>query len=190
MTASAQEIAYTGHILAASTRVIHIAGITGTSWKRDVPPNDNRYGPWRSADYVILDPVAWKANSPVLYLVTGSDRALRYVGISRKSMSTRWRESPALCARTGMKLPRKQIFHSQCWRNIERESDARLSSSFDVYCITGGKLLDTVVSLGPPLSGLATLAGDDEGIAAAVERWICTRPGLVAWNIAMTGRAR
>ena len=152
-----------------------------------MPINDGRHGPWMSAHYNIVDKVAWKLKAPCLYLVTGRDRGLRYVGISRNAMSHRWRESPAICARTGVLLPKKQIFHSQCWKHIERETSEGRDESFNVHCITGAKLLITIVDLGPPLSGLATLAGDDEGVAAAVERWICNKR-LVRWNVAMTGK--
>lgn len=85
-------------------------------------------------------------------------------------------------------LPRKQLFHSQCRRAIEREHDAGRARGYDVYCISGKAFLETLVRLGPPLSGLASLADDHEGVVAAAERWICNRPGLVTWNVAMTGR--
>ena len=84
----------------------------------------------------------------------------------------------------------KQLFHSQCWKQIEREFESEGATEYEVRCINGHELRAVVETLGPPVSGFAALGSDAEGIAAAVERWLCNHksPSLVAWNVAMTGK--
>lgn len=125
----------------------------------------------------------------VLYLVAGNDAVIRYVGISRNRMKDRWRESPAYDAETMQLLPQKQLFHSQCWKHIEREYASHSSRTDEVRCITGDVLLSLIERMGPPLSAFTALRGDGEGIVAGVERWLCNNQSrdLVIWNTAMTG---
>jgi hypothetical protein len=172
-----------------ATPVILIHSIGGRRWKRNVATG-GRIGPWLPASYEILDHKAWEARIPCLYLVAGSDDVIRYVGISRNRMKDRWRESPALDAETMAPWPRKQLFHSQCWRNIEHEYERDPTMRYEVRCINGDTLLPVLERQGPPLSALCALRGDGEGIVAAVERWLCNNKSerLVTWNVAMTGR--
>lgn len=170
-----------------ATPVIRIHGIGGQRWKRNVAKG-GRIGPWLQAQYEILNPAAWSARTPCLYLVAGADDVIRYVGISRNRMKDRWRESPALDALSLIPLAKKQLFHSQCWKHIERENAVVPSMTYEVRCITGDNLVPVLQRVGPPLSALAVLAGDGEGVAAAVERWLCNNKSerLVSWNVAMT----
>lgn len=177
-------------IFLAATPVIHIHGIGGRRWRRNVPESDGRYGPWMQADYTVLNTASWADRTPCMYLVAGKkDRVIRYVGISRNRMRDRWRESPALDSQTGAKIP-NQLFHSQCWKFIEAEFQACGKAEYEVRCINGLDLRVLVEKLGPPLSGFAALGGDAEGIATALERWICNHQSerLVSWNTAMTGK--
>lgn len=175
-------------IYEAATPVIRIHGLGGRLWKRNVAKGA-RIGPWLPAQYDILDVHLWSAKAPCLYLVAGDDTVIRYVGISRNRMKDRWRESPAFDAETMSALPRKQLFHSQCWKHIEREYQASPRRTYEVRCIQAETLLPLLERMGPPLSAFVALRGDGEGVVAGVERWLCNHqsPELVTWNVAMTG---
>lgn len=176
---------YARLIFDSATPVIRINGLTTRRWKRKVAKGA-RIGPWLSADYEILDQRIWKERTPCLYLVGGvEDRALRYVGISRNRMADRWRESPAYDATTMAKLARNQLFHSQCWKHIEREHHMADPQGYEVRCIDGDRILSLVGQYGAPLSALAAHRGDGEGVVASVERWMCNNR-VVRWNVAMT----
>jgi hypothetical protein len=186
MDSSAIKHAYA--IFNAATPIIRIHGIGGIRWKRNVAKG-SRIGPWLQAKYDILNKAVWEARNPCLYLVAGGDRVIRYVGISRNRLKDRWRVSPAHDAETMIRLPENQLFHSQCWKHIEREYMQNASNTYEVRCIDGSSLLPLLERLGPPLSAFIALQGDGESIVAGVERWICNNKGprLVSWNIAMTG---
>lgn len=186
MSSSAIEHAYA--IFRSATPVIRIHGIGGKRWKRNVAKG-SRIGPWLQAKYEILNKAAWEARNPCLYLVAGGDGVIRYVGISRNRLKDRWRVSPAHDAETMVRLPHNQLFHSQCWRHIERECAQNAGHTYEVRCIDGSTLLALLEQLGSPLSAFAALRGDGEGIVAGVERWMCNNKGphLVSWNVAMTG---
>lgn len=178
-------------IFRAATLILRIHGIGGRRWKRNVAKG-SRIGPWLQARYEVLDQRIWEARVPCLYLVAGANGVIRYVGISRNRMKDRWRESPALDAETMQPLPQRQLFHSQCWKHIERENAEDPTMTYEVRCIDGEKLLPVLKRQGPPLSALTALRGDGEGIVAAVERWLCNNRSdrLVSWNVAMTARRR
>lgn len=175
---------YAQVIFNAAQPVIRIHGLSTERWKRGVAKGA-RIGPWLSAHYDIVDHHTWKERKPCLYLVSGvKDRALRYVGISRNRMADRWRESPAYDAATMVKLPRNQLFHSQCWKHIEREHVASERQGYEVRCVDGDAILAIVEQYGPPLSALTVHRGDGESVVASVERWMCNN-GVVRWNVAM-----
>lgn len=174
-------------IFDAATPVIRIHGVGGRKWKRNVAKGA-RIGPWLPAKYEIIDKLVWEARRPCLYLVAGGDGVVRYVGISRNRLKDRWRVSPAHDAETMVRLPENQLFHSQCWKHVERETAADNRSAFEVRCIDGTNLLPILERLGPPLSAFTALGGDGEGVVAGVERWMCNNRSskLVSWNVAMT----
>lgn len=174
-------------IFRAATPVIRIHEIGGKRWKRNVAKGA-RIGPWLQAKYDILNNSVWVARNPCLYLVAGGDGVIRYVGISRNRLKDRWRVSPAHDAESMERLSENQLFHSQCWKHIERENAVEPTSTYEVRCIDGSMLLPVLERLGPPLSAFAALKGDGEGIVADVERWMCNNKGpkLVSWNVAMT----
>lgn len=185
MTSSA--IAHAREIFKVATPVLQIFAVGGPRWKRNVAKG-GRIGPWLPAKFEVVNDKAWKARIPCLYLVAGSDEVIRYVGISRNRMADRWRVSPAHDAKTMVRLPTNQLFHSQCWKHIERESEANPSATYEIRCITSEVLLPLLERLGPPLSAFVALRGDGEGIVAGVERWLCNNKSssLVSWNVAMT----
>lgn len=182
-------IAYARAIYAAATPVIRIDDVGGRLWRRNVAKG-SRIGPWLQGRYEILDECAWREQTPCLYLVSGADSVIRYVGISRNGLKHRWRTSPAYDAETGSRLPNNQLFHSQCWKHIERESRAAGKVHFEIRCITAGQLLPVLESLGTPLSAFAALRDDAGSLVASLERWFCNHggAGLVTWNVAMTRR--
>ena len=118
----------------------------------------------------------------------GADDVIRYVGISRNRMKERGRVSPAIDAETNSAWADRQLFHSQCWRQIEREVESHPGMTYEVRCIDASKLVPVLLRQGPPLSAFVALGNDGEGIVAAVERWLCNNKSerLVSWNVAMT----
>jgi hypothetical protein len=170
-----------------ATPVLNIFGLGGARWKRNVAKG-SRIGPWLRAQYEVLNQPVWIQRTPCLYLVSGEDQKIRYVGISRNRMKDRWRTSPAYDAETMVRLGEDQLFHSQCWKHIETEAAENPQVTFQVRCISGDVLLPLLEKMGPPLSAFAALRGDGEGIVAGVERWLCNNKSsaLVVWNVAMT----
>jgi len=103
-------------------------------------------------------------------------------------MKDRWRDSSALDEETLLPWPQKQLFHSQGWKQIERENAINPSMAYEIRCINADVLLPLLERQGPAPSAFAALLGDGEGIAAAVERWLCNNKSekLLSWNVAMT----
>lgn len=185
MSTSALE--HANEIYRAATPVIRIHEVGGRRWKRNVAKGA-RIGPWLPARYEILDKRVWEARTACLYLVADAASVICYVGISRNRMKDRWRVSPAYDADTMTKLPQNQLFHSQCWKHIERETGSNPRATFEVRCITAAALVPLIERLGPPLSAFLALRSDGEGVVAGIERWLCNNKGprLVSWNVAMT----
>ena len=103
-----------------STPVIKIKGVGGKLWKRNVK-SGSRIGPWLQGDYEIINKTAWIEKAPCLYFVASCNDSIHYVGISRNRLKDRWRTSPAYDANTMERLALDQIFHSQCWKNIQKK---------------------------------------------------------------------
>lgn len=177
------------NLLGAATPVLRIHSVGGPRWRRNVAKG-GRIGPWLQGRYDVLDAATWARPGACLYLVTGRDGGLRYVGISRNGLKHRWRTSPAYDAEHGTQLPERQLFHSQCWKHIEAEFGADAQAAFEVRCLGADDLVTALRHLDDPISALATLADDAETVAMAVERWMCNRASssLARWNVAMTGR--
>lgn len=194
MTALTQERAelLTAEIYRGATPVLHIYGIGGQRWHRNVPPDDARFGPWLQGRYRILDNALWSKLAPCVYMVAAArEQQIRYVGMSRNRMRDRWRESPAIDHETGKQIEH-QLFHSQCWRQIEAEFARKGPSEYEVRCLSGAQIGEVLNRLGAPLSQLAVLNDAAESQAAAVERWMCSHssPTLVPWNVAMASDKR
>lgn len=186
---SSLAVKHTASIYQQASSVIKIKSLGGKRWKRKVAKG-SRVGPWLQAEYEIVDNIAWKTNEPCLYLVAGDDKNIRYVGISRNGLKHRWRTSPAYDALTMVRLPKNQLFHSQCWKNIELESKSNPNATFEVRSITASALIPLLKQIGEPISALSVLKDDGESIVASVERWICnySNTNLACWNISMTGK--
>ncbi|SFN74530.1 hypothetical protein SAMN05216386_1687 [Nitrosospira briensis] len=180
---------YASVICSAATLVIKIHSVGGKRWKRDVAKG-SRIGPWLQGQYEIINELAWRDKQPCLYLVQANDSRITYIGISRNGLKHRWRTSPAFDAETLEKLPVNQLFHSQCWKHIQAESDAAPGISYEVRVITADKLSRVLEQLGEPLSALCVLRDDEESLVASIERWLCNRSSaeLASWNRAMTGK--
>jgi hypothetical protein len=178
------------HLLQSATPVLAIHGVAGRRWVRNVPESDARRGPWLQAGYVVLDEATWQRSGACLYLVTGRDGGLRYVGISRNGLKHRWRQFPALVAQTRAALPNRQLFHSQCWKHIEAECANDAQACFTVHCLGERELIATLRTVVDPIRHPAELDEDGETVTASVERWICNRASasLARWNVAMTAR--
>ena len=89
------------------------------------------------------------------------------------------------------KLPHNQIFHSQCWKNIERESLTNPNITFEIRCISSQQISAMHNQLSPQISSLVEAFKDDgESIVAGIERWFCNGKAIdfLSWNVAMTGR--
>ena len=176
----------------AATPILRINSIGGRLWKRNDATPAKRTGPWLPANYQIIDRSAWKRKAPSIYFVAGSDGFIRYTGISRNTVSHRWRECPAIDWETNALRPNRELHHSQCWVHVEREFKAGSVRYFEVRCITASELMPVLLDIGPPLSGFAPLAGDHEGLIGAVERWLCNNqsPSLGPWNNSMTKKRK
>lgn len=176
-------------IFNAATPVIRIFGVGGKRWKRNVAKGA-RIGPWLQGEYEIVNEPAWRSKGACLYMVQASDSVIRYVGISRNGLKHRWRTSPAYDAETMVKLPKNQLFHSQCWKHIETESKANPGITFEVRAISAEVLVPVLERIGAPLSAFVVLKDDGESVVAGVERWLCNNSSsqLVSWNVAMTGK--
>ena len=140
--------------------------------------------------YQVLNERAWTAQGPCLYLVGSSDGGVRYVGISRNGLKHRWRLSPAFDAVSRTPLSKRQLFHSQCWRHIERELTENFGRTFEVRHLDAVYLVSHLLTMGGPLAGLAALQAHGESVVAGVERWLCNHQNsdLAVWNKAMTGK--
>ncbi len=176
-------------IFGAATPVIRIFGVGGKCWKRNVAKGA-RIGPWLQGNYEIINESAWRNKGACLYMVQANDSVIRYIGISRNGLKHRWRTSPAYDAETMVKLPKNQIFHSQCWKHVEAESKANSEITFEVRSITAEALVPLLELIGAPLSAFVVLRDDGESVVAGVERWLCNNSSrqLASWNVAMTGK--
>ena len=176
-------------IFSEALPVLRITGLDGPRWKRNIAnnPNDARIGPWLRAAYMVLNDKAWREKCACLYLVQSSDGVIRYVGISRNGVKHRWRTSPAYDAQTMQRLSTDQLFHSQCWKHMERMNAESRAMTYEVRTIAQHSLSKVLSRLGPPLSAFLALGNDGEGMCAGVERWLCNHSGggFLSWNTAM-----
>ncbi|RIZ66222.1 MAG: hypothetical protein D0531_05575 [Methylococcales bacterium] len=125
-------------------------------WCRNVKDGDSRRGPWMVAEYEILNSSAWAKLAPCIYMVKASDDGLRYVGVSKNRLKDRWRLSPAYDESLTVKLPDKQLFHSQCWKKMENELIESNNLTFEVRVLFSDNLSELykqgVISLSCPLA--------------------------------------
>jgi hypothetical protein len=174
-------------LMTAAPPVIDIYGMGGRRWKRNVPDSDSRRGPWWQLDYRVLDRERWSSRSPCLYLVSGGDGGMRYVGVSKNRSGDRWRISPAIDAETMISLPEKQLFHSQCMKHIQREFAVNSGAKFRVHILFEYELLNPNANFARGLSCVPRMAGM---FAEDIETWLCSHKSdnIARWNVAKTGR--
>ena len=140
------------------TPFLKINGITKLNkrWCRNVKEGDSRRGPWMGAEYEVLSSSVWAFFAPCIYMVKGSDGGLRYVGVSKNRLKDRWRLSPAYDESLTVRLPDKQLFHSQCWKKMENELIESDNLTFEVRVLFFDKLSELykqrVLSLTCPLA--------------------------------------
>jgi hypothetical protein len=165
---------------AAAPVVIEIDGVGGRRWKRKVAKGA-RIGPWQQARYRVVDSPRWSRRAPCLYLVSGYDGDIRYVGVSKNRLKDRWRTSPALDAETMELLPAKELFHSQCMKHIEMEFAEGSEASFRIHGLFADELVPWQDRLGIPR--LSAGVHDSELVLSA-ERWLRDRrsSAIVPWN--------
>lgn len=175
---------------ALSTPVLKINGIGGTFWKRNVK-SGSRVGPWLQGEFEILNEAAWKEKAPCLYLVSSSSGTIHYVGISRNRLKDRWRTSPAYDAETMHRLPKDQIFHSQCWKHIQTETKIKPDLKFEIRAIKADAIIKNKELFNTEITALVTaFSSDGESIVAGIERWFCNNSEIdfLNWNVAMTAK--
>ncbi len=178
-------------IFESAVPFLQIQGIhaENSRWCRKVADGDHRRGPWLCAKYNVIDQTLWDTTSPCLYLVKANDSGLRYVGISKNKLKDRWRLSPAYDVSLSKKLPEKQLFHSQCWKQMENEFATRQGVSYEVRVIFGHKLKALLLA-SDDFGELASVAANEHEIVAQVEKWLRSGrmpnqsnvPGLFPWN--------
>lgn len=130
------------HVLAelwqAGDPVLLVTGLkSGPLWARHVKPGDARRGPWRRAEYRVLDQVAWDRPGHAIYFVRGNDGGFRYTGIARKStkFKQRWRLAVAVDPNTGARLGH-ELFHSQCWKPMQAELEGGAGGPFEIRVLS------------------------------------------------------
>lgn len=173
-----------------ATPVLTIHGVGGQKWKRNVK-SGSRIGPWLQGEYKILNDAAWKEKAPCLYIVSTGAKSYHYAGISRNRLKDRWRTSPAYDAISMQRLAKDQIFHSQCWKNIERESALKPDLIFEIRSIKGETITQNQHIFNAEIRGLSVVfAEDGESLVASIERLLCNNkgPDFFNWNIAMTAK--
>ena len=154
-------------------------------------PNDFRLGPWRAANWLILDDTLYRAGGQVLYFLTDSHGRVRYIGESKNRLRTRWRTPPLAGPADGR--PGEHIFHNVAWPKIE---EALLHdpacAPFHVSAIPLSDL-HALVERHPDLR--AFIEGATKGAESAkhlswhIETWLCEQPALrqTLWNVAKRG---
>ena len=173
-----------------STPVLKIHGIGGQQWKRNVK-SGSRIGPWFQGEYKILNESVWKEKAPCLYLVSTGAESIHYVGISRNRLKDRWRTSPAYDAISMQRLAQDQIFHSQCWKHIEREATMKPGLVFEIRSIKAETIIQNQHIFNAEIRGLSVaFVNEGESLVASIERLLCNNsgPDFFNWNKAMTAK--
>ena len=180
-------------LMQAANPVIRIDGLKSGLWRRRMGenPNDFRLGPWRAADWSILDKNVYFAVGEVLYLLADGAGRVRYVGESKGRLRTRWRTPPLADLANGEKG--SQIFHNIAWPKIEAMLAADPQTGPFQVSVIGVNKLNEFVSLHSDLRSAVEAASREHGrkhLSWHVETWLCQQPGLQAhlWNVAKRGR--
>lgn len=176
-------------IFEQSSPFLHVTGLVTPTrlWLRDVGGSDSRRGPWKAGTYRKLDEATWSRKGSCIYIVQSSDGGFRYVGVSNKGVTQRWREAPAVDPATQRELSMPHIFHRPCWKNIQRELESSVSKAFEIRAAFAPELR-TVLSREKraELHGLSALP--DAELVNQAEVWFRAHRdranplGFLGWN--------
>ena len=125
-------------IIKASTPVIKIYSLRPESdgtWARGTNPKDSRYGPWRKADYEILNQVTLGAKQGCLFFVVGDDGKLRYFGTTKSHMKERVRVCKARNPENTSEVLAEKELYVSCFRDMEKELEKSPKNTFEVRCV-------------------------------------------------------
>lgn len=173
----------------AATPFLAVTGLRSPTllWRRDVEENDDRRGPWKAGTYRRLDESTWSRKGSCLYIVKSSDGGFRYVGVSNRGITQRWKEARAFEPESGQRLPTRQIFHRPCWKNIQMEIENGQSSSFEVRALFASELAIKIRAFQrADLEALCRLS--EEEIVNETEKWFRAyrdrkhSTGFLGWN--------
>lgn len=182
-------------LLTAAKPVLQIDGLKDQTWQRRMGenPDDFRIGPWRAANWSILDKDTYFAPGEVLYFLSDGRGRVLYVGESKARLRTRWRTPPlAAPVDGGMNA---QIFHNIAWPKIESAlaSDPTVGPFF--VSVIGIDELNNLVERHADLRLAVELYARKcrrrKHLSWHVETWLCAQSSLRAhlWNVAKQGHS-
>jgi hypothetical protein len=180
-------------LLSAATPVLRIDGLKNETWRRrkGKDPHDFRLGPWRAADWSILDEAMYRADGEVLYLLSDGAGRIRYVGESKGRLRTRWRTPPLAEPVDGK--DNAHIFHNIAWPKIEETLDSNPAAGPFCVSVIGIERMTALVNRHADLRTAVELDScrhdGRKHLSWHVETWLCEQPGLHAhlWNVAKRG---
>lgn len=164
--------------------VLRVESIAPRQWARCFE-DPRRRGPWPTAEYVVLDAIVWRQRVPSLYFVGGADGAILYVGTAENRIADRWRLSPACNPDTGEPLPRKELFHSECFRHMVKAPQRRFPLT--VKAVMARDLAQLWICMGGPRMGWPAT---EKAAILMAETYFCQNQSdqLAPWNTAKTGK--
>lgn len=162
-------------IYGKATTVLSITGFNNLSWCRKT--KDARYGPWTKELVYTANEKAWDMKT-CLYMLSGSDKKIRLVGITTGKndkegrLKDRWRLSPPYSERdhNGEQKElsaKKQLFHSSCTPYIEREFDLNENAKFELKAISADDLRVLIAEIGVPIH-----SSTNQELVISVESWL------------------
>lgn len=181
-------------LLSAATPVLRINGLKTETWRRRMGknPQDFRVGPWRAADWSILDELVYRADGEVLYVLSDGAGRIRYVGESKGRLRTRWRTPPLSEPVNGKKSA--HLFHNIAWPRIEDTLVGDPAAGPFCISVIGVEMMTALVNRHADLRASVEVSSRRHGgckhLSWHVETWLCQQPSLRAhlWNVAKRGR--
>lgn len=181
-------------LVGAATPVLRIDGLRNETWRRRMgeDADDFRLGPWRAANWSVLNDAVYRSVGEVLYFLTDGSGRIRYVGESKGRLRTRWRTPPLAEAANGKK--NTHIFHNIAWPKIEESFVGDPSAGPFCVSVIGVEAMTVLVNNYADLRVAVEIDsrkyGGRKHLSWHVETWLCEQPSLSAdlWNIAKRGR--
>ena len=180
-------------ILSAARPVLRISALKDETWSRRLgdDPNDFRLGPWRAADWCVLDESTYRADGEVLYFLSdGADR-IRYVGESKNRLRTRWRTPPPSESVNGQR--NANLFHNIAWPKIEATLASDPAAGPFYVSAIGAQVMTVLLQrhsdLRAAVQANSIKHGGRRHLSWHVETWLCEQPLLRPhlWNVAKLG---